>query len=79
MIALDSAIHACERVVNACKKIIHFYILHMYHVNVCVHVYEPQSEKMYLSPKKYFFQKSDYTSLNCHLAKFDSNLMTVSG
>ena len=23
----------------------------MYHVNVCVHVYEPQSEKMYLSPK----------------------------
>ena len=55
-------------------------ILHVYHVNVCVHVYEPQSEKMYLSPKfKNKFQKSDHTSLNCHLAKFDSNVMTVSG
>ena len=42
-------------------------------------LYEPQSEKMYLSPKNGFFQKSDHINLNCHLAKFDSDVMMVNG
>ena len=45
-------------------------------------IYEQQSEKIYLSPKyskMIFFQKSDYTSLNCRLVKFDSNVMMVNG
>ena len=45
--------------------------------------YEPQPEKMYLSPKnskmKFFQKLFDYASPNCHLAKFDSNVMTVNG
>ena len=28
---------------------------------------------------KHFFLKSDYTSLNCHLTKFDFNLTMVNG
>ena len=43
------------------------------------HVIEEDLCKFYVNSKMTFCQKSDYTSLNCHLAKFDSNVMTVNG
>ena len=43
-------------------------------------MFDKHFEGMHLNQKNQkmpFFQKSDYTSLNCHLAKFDSNVVKV--